>query len=134
MLEDEAETEKIVLNNGEAIAYIPEISKNAVNNFGGYYISYSKDKEAALSYDYLKDSQLMKPGWTNAIFIFAYANRNNQMMVITNQFICYDQYATGEIVGKYIADSIPQYYSTSLDYFRAVLEIIFLLFTWYFLK
>ena len=69
-LGEEAFTDSITLENKSEISYTPEESLKAINNLGGYYIPYSKDKTTALKYDYLKDEELMKPGWVNAIFIF----------------------------------------------------------------
>ena len=54
-------------------------------------------------------------------------------MTVINQ-ITFNQYATGEIIGKYTADSFPEFYSSSLDYFRTFLEWIFILMTPYFLQ
>ena len=115
-LGDEASTKVLTLDDGEIYYYIPENSYYSINNYGGYYISYPRNKESALSYQYLSDTQLMKPGWVNAMFMFVYMNRNSQMSVV-NQ-ISFDQYATGEIVGVYNADSYPEFYTNSLDYFR----------------
>ena len=131
-LEDEAFKNNITLENGETVIYTPEYSKNSINNYGGHYLSYTRDATSALNSHYLRDKQLIKPGWVNAIFLFTYINRNNQMTVI-NQ-ISFSQYATGEIFGAYIADSFPEFYSSSLDYFRAFLECIFIIVTSYYLQ
>ena len=124
-LGEEAYTESITLENKNVVSYTPEASLKAINNLGGFYIPYSKDKATALKYDYLKDEELMKPGWVNAIFIFIYINRNNELVVLNK--LDFERYATGEIYGMYTADSFPNFYSSSLDYFRAFLEWIFLI-------
>ena len=131
-LGDEAYTDDIILDNGSTVVYTPESSKDAINNYGGYYLPYTRDTTKALKSNYVADKQLTKPGWVNAIFVFVYINRNNQMTVM-NQ-ISFNQYATGEIVGKYTADSFPEFYSSSLDYFRAFLEWVFVIMTPYFLQ
>ena len=119
-LGDEADTDTIILDNGSIVEYTPNSNSSTINSYGGYYLKYTKNATVALNNHYLSDKQLIKPGWVNAILIFAYINRNNQMTVL-NQ-ISFDQYATGEIVGTYTADSLPEFYSKPLDYFRAVLE------------
>ena len=124
-LGEEAYTDSITLENKNVVSYTPEASLKAINNLGGFYIPYSKDKATALKYDYLKDEELMKPGWVNAIFIFIYINRNNELVVLNK--LDFERYATGEIYGMYTADSFPNFYSSSLDYFRAFLELIFLI-------
>ena len=122
-LGDEAFTDSITLDSGKTIPFTAENSKNSINNYGGHYLSYTRDATSARNSNYFKEKELTKPGWVNAIFLFTYINRNNKMTVI-NQ-ISFNQYATGEISGKYVADSFPEFYSSSLDYFRAFLECIF---------
>lgn len=124
--------QQIILKNGDFAEFIAETDKYAINSYGGYYIPFYRNKTQSLSYDYLSDPQLFRPGWVNAIFMFVYINRNNQISVI-NQ-VSFDQKATGEIVASYTADSFPEFYSSSLDAFRAFLECIFIIVTAYFLK
>ena len=132
LLGDEIDSQQINLGDGETIYFTAESDKYTINNYGGYYIPYSRDKDESLSYDYLSDIELMKPGWVNAIFMFVYVNRNNQITVI-NQ-VSFTQKATGEIIGSYKADSFPEFYIDSVDYFRAILECLFIIMTAYFLK
>ena len=132
LLGSEIDSQQIVLDNGDIVSFLSESDKYAINSYGGYYIPYLRDKEESLSYDYLTDKQLMKPGWVNAIFMFVYVNRNNQISVI-NQ-VSFAQKATGEIIGSYKADSFPEFYFYSVDYFRAILECLFIILTAYFLK
>ena len=131
-LRSEAYTDDITLDNGSVLKYTSENSNNTINSYGGYYLSYTRNATQALNASYFGDKQLMKPGWVNAILIFSYINRNNQMTVVNQVY--FNQYATGEIVGAYIADSFPEFYLSSLDYFRAVLECLFIVITPYFLQ
>ena len=71
-LGDEAYTDDIILDNGSTVVYTPETSKDAINNYGGYYLPYTRDATKALKSNYVADKQLTKPGWVNAIFVFVY--------------------------------------------------------------
>jgi len=128
-LEGEADTRDVIASNGEYIEYYSESD----NMLGGFVLGYSRNKQQAQDPKYLSDLKIVSENWHSITLFWIYVNRNNDLIVSCH--VNFVKSSAGNIVGSYRSQVIIDHYNTSLDYFRAFLEVLFLILTsWYLLK
>lgn len=101
-----------------------------MNAIGGYYLFYPRDYEQAKELDYLNEKALITPTWTTIVYSFFYINGNTQLAGCTTLYLI--RTPSGTIKNHIESHTSRDYYEHSLDKFRAVLEIIFVMITCYY--
>ena len=128
---DKSFTYPIKLSTGETIDYIPEGNFSTFYGSGGYMLTYPRSIEGAFKLNYLNELGVTTSNWINYYYAFLSINRNNNNIILN--VIMFDNLPSGEIIPNYKNYTIRRYYSSKMDTFRAVLEVIFLIMSWWYL-
>ena len=129
---DELGTDPIQLSTDDVYYYIQQGNYSTFAGAGGYVFPYPRDSELAYNKDYLSENSIVINIYVvNYYFSFLWINRNNKNIILNVMEI--DYLPSGEITPKFYFYTIGQYYKDSLDYFRMVLEIIFLIQSWWYI-
>lgn len=123
-LGDNADNSEIELsNNLGSINFTDSGDDLAAYRAGGYVMFYPRNSSEIIKY--LEESTLLSPNWIHIIIQIVVFNRNTDMMSLNE--IVFTKMASGEIRPEVYLVSTLDYYSSTIDYFRAALEVIFLI-------
>ena len=125
---DDAYTYPIKLSTGEIINYISEGNFSTFYGSGGYMLTFPRETEGAFKLDYLNEPGVTTSNWINYYFAFLSINRNNNVIMLS--VVIFDNLPSGEIIPSYRHYTISRFYTTNLDSFRFVLEILFIILSW----
>ena len=129
-LEDEAYTRTITLNSSEVVNFFKD-EQYELTGLGGYKLEYSRNKTEAESLNYTGDTNLISRSWTSIVYSWMHVNRNTDKIAL-NLFY-FTKNPSGNIEGFHETHSTRDFYAKPIDHFRLFLEILFLLFTSWFL-
>ena len=120
---EESYTYPIKLSTGQIINYIPEGNFSTFYGSGGYMLTFPRNTESAFKLDYLNEPGVTPSNWINYYYAFLSMNRNNNIIMLS--VVMFDNLPSGEILPSYKHYTISRFYTTNLDSFRFVLEILF---------
>lgn len=110
----------------DAFEYKKLNDKDSPNFRGGYIIDFSgTQSEINLKFEEMKTFIQDSPSWAVIFLELLHYNRNTEMVVKND--IIFTRVPTGYIIPSYKTQAIRYFYQSAVDYFRGVLECLFLI-------
>ena len=129
---DELDKDPIILSSGKSYNYIEQGDYSTFYGCGGFLLPYPRNKDLAFKMNYLKEYNITELYIVNFYFTFMAINRNNKNLMLYTLVL--DAFPSGEIISQSYSYIVSMFYQTSFDYFRSVLEIMFLIMSWWYIK
>ena len=111
--------------------YIPFGNSSCPNRADGYLYYLNRNSSADILQYALQNTELFPSNTIHLVFQMALLNKNNGFYSMHQ--IVFTKYASGELDETYDVYAMANSYENSFDYFRAVLEVIFLIITSFYL-
>ena len=111
--------------------YIPFGNSSCPNRADGYLYYLNRNSSVDILQYALQNTAVFPSNTIHLVFQMALLNKNNDFYSMHQ--IVFKKYASGQLDETYDVYAMSNSYENSFDYFRAVLEVIFLIITSYYL-